>query len=104
MFNLEAAMFDLETACSYTEVKTKQITALLHICQESYSKDCDESYVIGALQDLISGLLNEIETMEAQIKKIKDQNVTEINVSTEKLIDAFNKAGRLSKEFTNATK
>ncbi len=71
-------MFDLETSFSIVEIKTKQIEALLQVWQESYIKECDESYAIGALQDLVFGLLNKIETMEAQIKKIKGQKKLEI--------------------------
>ncbi|MCW7547132.1 hypothetical protein OO184_04015 [Photorhabdus sp. APURE] len=103
MFDLKKAMFDLETAFSYTEVKTKQIEALLHIWQESYKKDCDESYAIGAIQDLVFGLIKEIETMGRQIEKIKSQKEPKINISSEQYIDALSKTGRLRKGFTNAT-
>ncbi|RAW90996.1 MULTISPECIES: hypothetical protein, partial [unclassified Photorhabdus] len=85
---------------SHTEVKTKQIEALLHIWQESYKKECDESYAIGAIQDLVFGLLKEIEAMEKQIKKIKGKKEPEItnnqiNVSKIKFKDLLDKSEHL---------
>ncbi|NHB93754.1 hypothetical protein [Photorhabdus cinerea] len=104
MFDLETAMFDLETAFSCTEIKTKQINALLQIWQESYTKDCEDSYAIGAIQDMVFRLLKEIETLGKEIKKIKGQKKPEINVCSKNYIDALSKAKRLRKEFIDATK
>ncbi|WP_387467097.1 hypothetical protein [Photorhabdus sp. RM323S] len=97
-------MFDLETAFSCVEIKAKQIRALLQIWQELYKKECDESYAIGALQDLVFGLIKEIETMGRQIEEIKDQNKPEINLCSKNYIDAFGEYERLKKEFINITK
>ncbi|MCC8456211.1 hypothetical protein [Photorhabdus aegyptia] len=100
MFDLENNMFDLETSFSGVEIKTKQIEVLLQIWQESYGKECDESYAISALQDLVFGLLKETETMETQIKKIKGQKKpkienNEINISKIKLKDLLDKSEHL---------
>ncbi|MGV7962005.1 hypothetical protein QPK13_13130 [Photorhabdus tasmaniensis] len=93
-------MFDLETAFSCVEIKAKQIRALLQIWQELYKKECDESYAIGALQDLVFGLIKEIETMGRQIEKIKGQEKpeiknNEININKIKFKDLLDKSEHL---------
>ncbi|PQQ23690.1 hypothetical protein [Photorhabdus hindustanensis] len=71
-------MSDLADDISDMVLKVMQIDALLCIWQESFRKDCDESYFIGVVQGLVFEVKKKLDKLDGQTENIRDQKKPEI--------------------------
>ncbi|MCT8350288.1 hypothetical protein LGZ99_24635, partial [Photorhabdus temperata] len=90
-------MNDLADDISDMDLKIMQIDALLYIWQESFKKNCEESYFIGVLQSLVLEVRKKLEKLEGQTKNIGDQKNpeienNEINISKIRFKDLLDKS------------
>ncbi len=93
-------MSDLADDISDMHLNVMQIDALLCIWQESFRKDCDESYFIGVLQGLVFEVKKKLDKLDGQAVNIENQKKpeienNEINISKVKFKDLLDKSEHL---------
>ncbi|MGV8002494.1 hypothetical protein QPK14_18795 [Photorhabdus temperata subsp. temperata] len=93
-------MNDLADDISDMDLKVMQIDALLYIWQESFKKNCEESYFIGVLQGLVLEVRKALEKLDGQAVNIENQKKpeienNEINISKVKFKDLLDKSEHL---------
>ncbi|KER01060.1 hypothetical protein [Photorhabdus temperata] len=93
-------MNDLADDISDMDLKVMQIDALLYIWQESFKKNCEESYFIGVLQGLVLEVKKKLDKLDGQAVNIENQKKpeienNEINISKVKFKDLLDKSEHL---------